>query len=184
MSKQRALQAHDQSSCQKTASGKKPLLNEYLVFMHVAIMPTTYESHGHKLGYCLYVIRSYCAACKAGCGLCTHFTGCLYMQYLHWGKGRPTPMPPTAKFCSWIPGMRPKREVSMIKPASNTHIEKLPRSEAEAQLKNERGDLRQIWKRVHRYVSHDRLTNLFECLRAAGREKAREEYKRKQKMKQ
>jgi hypothetical protein len=61
------------------------------------------------------------------------------MQYLHWGGGRLTPKPATSSFCSWIPGSRSKRKCSTVLPAGNLQIERLPRSDAEAKGKFDRG---------------------------------------------
>jgi hypothetical protein len=115
----------------------------------IFVQSTTMESHGHTLGMCKFIMRSYCAACKAGCGLCYHRAGLCWMQYLHWGEGRPTPKPCTAGFCSWVPGSRSARICSSLVPASSTHIEKLPGSEAEAKAKLERN----VQKNMHQGIS-------------------------------
>ena len=57
---------------------------------------TTMESHGHTLGVVTCVMRLYCAACKAGGGMCYHRWSLLWKQHNHWGEGRPTPRPTTA----------------------------------------------------------------------------------------
>ena len=61
------------------------------------------------------------------------------MQYLHWGEGRTTPKPATSAFYSWVPGSRSKRKCSTVLPAGNLQIERMPRSDQEAQAKLDRG---------------------------------------------
>jgi len=139
ISKQQASQTHDEKTRKKTPAGEKPLRAEYLVMMHLAILPTTHGSHGHTLGLCLRVMRSYCGLCKAGCGMCIHRAGCLWMQHAHWGEGRPTPKPPTTEFCSWIPGSKCKREFTTLLPASRASIMQLPGSNEEAKRRLENG---------------------------------------------
>ena len=141
VSKQRASQVRDEKTRNQTAFGEKPKLAEYLVMMQLMVEPTTMESHGHTLGVVTRVMRSYCAACKAGGGMCYHRSSLLWMQYNHWGEGRPTPKPATSAYCSWIPGSggRGKRTCSSIVPAGKLMIERLPRSETEAKSKLERG---------------------------------------------
>ena len=135
LSKQRASQTRDEKTRNKTDAGEKPLLAEYLVMMQVMVRPTTQESHGHTLGHVRHIMRSYCAACKAGCGMCYHRAGLLWMQHLHWGEGRPTPKPATSSFCSWIPGSRGPRNCSTLMPAGNLMIENLPQSNKDAKKK-------------------------------------------------
>ena len=187
MSKQRASQKHDETTRQKTAVGERPLLQEYLVMCQVAVQPTTNALDGHTLGRCTHVMRSYCAACKAGCGMCYHRAGLCWMQHLHWGEGRPTPRPSTVSYAPWIPGSRAKRECSTIVPAAELHIERLPRSNQEAKEREERGTKKNIHSGiaarydVHggdekkkallddpRYTSKERVKKLFQCLRAAS----------------
>jgi len=139
MSKQRASQCRDEKTRSKTDVGEKPKLREYLVMMQLMVERTTVEAHGHTLGLIARVMRSYCAACKAGGGMCYHRGSLLWMQHLHWGEGRPTPKPATSSYCSWIPGARSKRKCSTVEPAANMMIEKLPRSNADAQAKLDRG---------------------------------------------
>ena len=109
--------------------------------MQFMIEPATMESHGHTLGVVSSVMRSYCAACKAGGSMCYHRSSLLWMQYNHWGKRRHTPKPATSAFCSWIPGSggHSKRTFSTIVPAGKLIIEKLPCSETETNSKLERG---------------------------------------------
>jgi len=135
ISKQQASQTHDEKTRTKTPVGEKPKRAEYLVMMHLAIQPTTHASHGHTLGLCVHIMRSYCGLCKAGCGMCLHRSGCLWMQHCHWGEGRPTPKPSTADFCPWIPGSYCKRTCTTLLPASRTTLLRLPSSEAEAEKK-------------------------------------------------
>ena len=108
ISKQRASQNHDEKTGDKTKPGEKPKFREYLVIVQIAMTPTTDLSRGHTLGLCSHVMRSYCAACKAGCGMCYHRASLLWMQYLHWGEGRPTPKPSTIDFATWVPGSNAK----------------------------------------------------------------------------
>ena len=186
LSKQRTSNTRDEKTRNKTDAGEKPLLAEYLVMVQVMVRPTTQESHGHTLGHITNIMRSYCAACKAGCGMCYHRAGLLWMQHLHWGEGRPTPKPATSSFCSWVPGSRGPRNCSTLLPAGNLMIENLPTSNAEAKQKLERGrkynlkeglDARyDIFggdeKKMERlnnpeYTSISRIQHLFSCLRAA-----------------
>ena len=102
--------------------------------MQCMVVPTD----AHELGVITRVMRSYCASCKAGGGMCYHRASLLWMQYHHWGEGRPTPKPVTSAMCSWIPGSRPKRTCSSKVPAGKLMIEKLPRSLDEAKAKLER----------------------------------------------
>eukprot|EP00984_Skeletonema_dohrnii_P032075 scaffold25492_cov80-Skeletonema_dohrnii-CCMP3373.AAC.2 len=139
ISKQHASQTHDEKTRKQTPAGERPLRAEYLVMMHLAILPTTHASHGHTLGLCLRVMRSYCGLCKAGCGMCIHRAGCLWMQHLHWGEGRPTPKPSTAEFCTWLPGSNCDRTVTTLLPAARTSIMQLPGSNEEAKRKHEHG---------------------------------------------
>ncbi|KAL7523537.1 hypothetical protein ACHAWF_000560, partial [Thalassiosira exigua] len=184
VSKHVASQNHDQKTRNKTAPGEKPLASEYLVMVQVMVQRTTVESHGHTLGIISHMMRSYCAACCAGCGMCYHRASLLWMQHLHWGEGRPTPKPATSAFCSWIPGGRSERNCSTLEPATKLTIENLPASNAEAQAKLDRGrkyNLKEglsasydIYggdkKKLDRlnspaFASHARLENLFTCLR-------------------
>ena len=86
ISKQQAFQKHDEKTRNKTPVGEKPELEEYLVMFQLCVMPTTDASHGNTLGLVTHVIRSYCAACKAGCEMCNNKSGSLYMQFNHWGE--------------------------------------------------------------------------------------------------
>ena len=126
ISKQRASQTHDEATRNKTPFGEKPKPAEYLVLLQVGIAETTYASHKHDLGICTHIMRAYCGQCTAGCGMCTHKSGALWMQHLHWGEGRPTEQPATSNFCSWVPGCRAAHTCTTLEPASHTHIEKLP----------------------------------------------------------
>ncbi|KAL7554211.1 hypothetical protein ACHAWF_017633 [Thalassiosira exigua] len=135
LSKQNASQTRDEKTRSKTAPGEKPKLAQYLVAVQLLVRPTTVDSHGHTLGVVDRVMRSYCAACKAGCGMCYHRAALLWMQHLHWGEGRPTPKPATSSFCPWVRGSRSKRNCSTVEPASRMNIERLPRSNKEAEAK-------------------------------------------------
>ena len=90
ISKQRASQVRDEKTRNKTAPGEKPKLAEYLVMIQLLVQPTTIESHGHTLGIMTHVMRSYCATCKAGCGMFYHRALLHWMKHLHWGEYRPT----------------------------------------------------------------------------------------------
>ena len=107
----------------------------YFVTVQISVRPTTDTSHGHALGMCTHVMRSYCVVCKAGCGKCYHHASLLWMQHLHWGEDRPTPKPPTASFAPWIPGSRSTRSCTKLAPASRSHREKLPTSNKEEKQK-------------------------------------------------
>ena len=150
----------------------------------ISVKATTDSSHGHTLGCCSHVMRSYCAACTAGCGMCYHRAGLFWMQLLHWGEGRPTPKPSTSGFCSWNGG-RSERTCKTTEPASRANREKLPGSNEEAQKKLDNGVKRSMheglgakyevygsederWDKLNdaRYISKDRINNLFLCLRA------------------
>ena len=147
----------DKKTGNQTAIGEKPKIAEYLVMMQVSVHPTTVESHGHTLGAMVHVMRSYCASCKAGCGMCYHRRSLLWMQYLHWDEGRPTPTPATASFCSWVPGSHSKRNCSTIEPASKSTIEKSPRSETKAQAKVKHGRQSNMKEGLTWERSHDRV---------------------------
>ena len=123
----------DEKTRHKTSAGEKPSLAEYLVMMQVSVTPSTIESHGHTLGAVGHVMRSYCASCKAGCGMCYHREAALWMKHLHWGEGRTTAKPATALFCPWVPGFRSKHSCSTVEPVTNLNLEKLSRSNDEAQ---------------------------------------------------
>ena len=176
----------DEKTRHKTAAGEKPKLAEYLVMVQLAVRRTTVASHGHTLGVFTHVMRSYCAACKAGCGMCYHRASLMWMQHLHWGEGRPTPKPATASFCSWIPGSRAKRTCSSLVAAANLSIERLPHSNEEAKAKLDRNrqyNLREgvdarydvfagnekKWEALKNpeFVSAIRLARLFAALRSA-----------------
>ena len=145
LSKQRASQNHDEKTRNKTKAGEKPNFAEYLVMVQIAIRPTTDRSNGHTLGECSHIMRSYCAACKAGCGMCYHRASLLWMQHLHWGEGRPTPRPSTIDFATWVPGSNAKSRIcSTIVPASSQTIMKLPASTAEASKKLEKSNRRNV----------------------------------------
>ena len=122
ISKQRASQTRDEKTRNKTGYGEKPKLAEYLVLMQVMIEETTVESHGHTLGIAVRVMRSYCALCCAGLGMCNHKSACLWMQHLHWGEGRPTPKPVTSDYCTWIPGSGAKQNCLSVEPAHIMNI--------------------------------------------------------------
>ena len=139
VSKQWASQVRDEATRNQTGFGEKPKMAEYLVMMQLMVKPTTVESHGHTLGRVTRIMRSYCASCKAGGGMCYHRCSLLWIQLNHWGEGRPTPKPSTSAFCSWVPGSREKQTCSSFVPAGKLMIENLPRSEAEAKAKLERG---------------------------------------------
>ena len=191
ISKQQASQTHDETTRKKTPAGEKPLRAEYLVMMHLAIQKTTQASHGHTLGLVVRIMRSYCGLCKAGCGMCIHRSGALWMQHMHWGEGRPTPKPPTADFCPWVPGSNCERTCTTLLPACRTTIQKLPSSNEEARRKSESGhkktmhvgeSARYDWhggdKRVlaitnsQEYTSKERLMPLFLELQAATQEQS------------
>ncbi|KAL7552027.1 hypothetical protein ACHAWF_017125 [Thalassiosira exigua] len=188
LSKQVASQVRDAKTRKKTAHGEKPLSSEYLVMMQLLVSATTVESHGHTLGIISRIMRSYCGSCVAGCGMCYHRGALLWMQHMHWGEGRPTPKPTTSGFCPWIPGGRSKRNNTTLKPASTLIVEKLPRSNAEAQAKLDRGRKHNLREGLGasydvrggnerklgalsspEYVSAGRVGPLFRCLRAAQR---------------
>ena len=194
VSKQRASQVRDEQTRHKTPFGEKPKLAEYLVLMQCMVAPTTVEEHGHELGRMTRVMRSYCASCKAGGGMCYHRASLLWMQYHHWGEGRPTPKPVTSALCSWIPGSRAKRTCSSVVPAGKLMIEKLPRSLAEAKAKVERdrqynlqlgadarydvfggNEKKRKLLEDPAYTGADRVRHLFTKLRAAQRHKTNPE---------
>ena len=186
ISKQRASMKHDEATRNKTDPGERPNFAEYLVMVQISVKTTTDSTHGHTLGICTHLMRSYCAACKAGCGMCYHRGGVMWMQHLHWGEGRPTPKPATSSFCTWIPGSKGARSCSTIEPATKLHRLKMPRSNKEAEEKLKRG----VKKNMHQgisakydiyggdgskykkledpeYTSKLRLQKLFKCLRDA-----------------
>ena len=154
--------------------------------VQLMVVPTTDGSHGHTLGNCTRVMRSYCAACKAGCGMCYHRAGLLWMQHLHWGEGRPTPKPATSGFCSWIPGSRGKRNCSTLQSTCKLMVEQLPGSNEEERQKldqNRQYNLKEgidscyeifggdatKWEKLNNphYISHLRIENIFSLLRTA-----------------
>ena len=113
-------------------------LAKYLVLMQLSMALSTIKSHGHTLGAISHVMRSYCASCKAGCGMCYHREAALWMQRLHWGEGCPTAKPAIALFCSLVPGSHTKRSCSTVEPVTNLILEKVPRLNDEAQEKLDR----------------------------------------------
>jgi len=150
VSKQRASMNHDEKTRNKTEYGEKPKFAEYLAMCHLAVQPTTHESHGHTLGVCTRVLQSFCAQCKAGVGLCHHQGSLLQAQLLHWGEGRPTEKPSTIDYCSWVPGSKQSARTCTTKlPASEQHIMQLPGTNKEAKEKLERG----IKKNIHEGIS-------------------------------
>jgi len=143
MSKQRASQKHDEKTRNKTDAGERPNFSEYLVMAQLSVIATTEQSNGHTLGLCGHVMRSYCAMCKAGVGMCYHRGSLLWMQLNHWGEGRPTPKPATVDFCSWVPGSkRTQRSCSVLEPTTKLNIQQLPKSTADAKLMLEKGKKR------------------------------------------
>ncbi|EJK64607.1 hypothetical protein THAOC_14644, partial [Thalassiosira oceanica] len=186
LSKQVASMKHDEKTRTKTDPGEKPKRSEYLVLVQILIEPTTIDSHGHTLGICIRIMRSYCAACKAGCGLCYHRAGLCWMQQLHWGEDRPTPLPATSGFCSWFPGSQGPRSCSVIAPIVETNILQLPKSNEEAKLRLERGTKKNVNKgigakfdiysgdeekwatfKTSEYSSASRIESLFQALKEA-----------------
>lgn len=183
VSKQRASMKKDDKT---RKDGEQAKRQEYLVMMQLAkIIPTTAKSHGHTLGKCSHIMRHYCAQCVAGCGICYHHSSTLWMQYMHWGEGRPTPKPCTSDFSGWVPGSKADRSCSNKKLASLCGRVTLPNSEAEAKMKTEHGRVRSCQKgvpalfKVHesydkmamfddpRYSHPDRFLRLYACLEAA-----------------
>lgn len=186
ISKQRASMLRDEKTRKLTAVGEKPMLNEYLVLAHVRVKATDDGSHGHSLGECTHLMRSYCVGCKAGGGMCYHRAGLLWMQMLHWGEGRPTPKPATSDFCKWIPGSNGKRSCKTTMPASASVRMKLPESNKDAERKIKRGQKRNIWEgvparydvfggdqRIHdlinskEYITGEKVQRFFSALRNA-----------------
>ena len=190
LSKQRASMEKEEKTRKLTDVGERPMAKEYLVMAHILVKPTTDPSHGHSLGVCTHLMRSYCVECKAGGGMCYHRAALLWMQMLHWGEGRPTEKPPTAAFCSWVPGSRSQRSCKTTLPASESVRERLPRTNEEARERMNRGTKRSMWegvsakydvfggdKKKHalvnsaEYVAPARMTRFFECLRKAQKKK-------------
>ena len=184
LSKQRASMLKNQQTRKDTGYGERPEAKEYLVMAQLMVEPTTDPSHGHTLGLCTRVQRSYCAECKAGFGMCYHRAGLLWMQMLHWGEGRPTEKPATSDYCSWIPGSRTQRTCSTIQPAYAAVREKLPTSNAMAAAKTKRSQKKAMWEGLPatydiyggnerkratlddpEYLSKARIEKLFKCLR-------------------
>ena len=124
ISKQQVSMIRDEKTHNQTAMGKRSKFGEYLVMMQIGVHPTTIESHGHTLGVVGHAMHSYCASCKAGCVMCYHRGLLIWMQYLHFDEGRPTPKPVTISFCSWVPSSRSKRNCSNTNPVSKLKIEK------------------------------------------------------------
>lgn len=82
----------------KTVVGEKSKLLEYLVMAQVLVCPMTIDLHGHTLSIAGHVMCSYCTVCKAVLKICYYRGVLLWMQHLHWCKGRPTPKPATLLF--------------------------------------------------------------------------------------
>ena len=116
-----------------------------------------------------------------------HLGSLLWMQYLHWDEGRPTPKPATTVFCSWIPGSRSNRKCPTVIPVSHLRIEGLPRLNREVKAKLNRGQRYNMkkgldarynlfggdgkkWEMVNdpRFTSASRLGCLFGRLRLAN----------------
>jgi len=55
------------------------------------------QKHGHKLDILTHLKDSYCMTCAAGYGRCIHIAMALWIQYHHWGPGRPI-----ERFPPWI----------------------------------------------------------------------------------
>ena len=186
LSKQKASMKHDEAKPDSTR--EKPEFNDYLVMVQIATNATTYELHGHDLGECAHIMRSYCAYCKAGCGMCRHRAALLWMQHLHWSEHRPMAIerPPTSDFCSWIPGSQcSKRAASVNEPAKKCFRISLPSTNDEARKKLEVGRQRSCQKGVpaeyqlHKskskmakfksstYTSQERFSRLYKALRDA-----------------
>lgn len=121
--------------------------------------------------------------------MCTHRSGALWMQHIHWGEGRPTPKPATSDFCPWVPGSNSKRTCTTLLPASRTTMQKLPTSNEEAKRKRDSGHKKNMhagetarydWhggdERIlnvinsKEYTSKDRLMPLFLALQEASEE--------------
>ena len=186
LSKQKATMKTDESK--RNSSGDKPDLNDYLIMVQIAIHPTSYELHGHDLGECSHLMRSYCAKCKAGCGMCRHRAALLWMQHLHWSENRPTAIekPPTSDFCSWFPGSKcDKRSASVQEPSAKCFRIQLPSTDEEARIKLADGRNRNCQKgvparfQVHKskakmakfkssaYSNQNRFQRLYKALRDA-----------------
>ena len=186
LSMQKATMKTDESK--RNNSGDKPDLNNYLIMVQIAINPTSYELHGHDLGECSHLMRSYCVKCKAGCGMCRHRAALLWMQHLHWSDSRPTAIekPPTSDFCSWFPGSKcDKRSASVKEPSAKCFRIKLPSSDEQARSKLEDGRDRNCQKgvparfQVHKskakmakftssaYSNQNRFKQLYKALRDA-----------------
>ena len=72
LSKERAPQVRGEKTHHSPFFGEKPKLAEYLVMLQISVRLMTVKSHGHTLGVVGHVMRSYCALCKAGLGMCQH----------------------------------------------------------------------------------------------------------------
>ena len=72
LSKERVSQVRGKQTRHSTLFREKPKLAEYLVMLQISVRLMTVKSHGHTLGVVGHVMRSYCALCKAGLGMCQH----------------------------------------------------------------------------------------------------------------
>eukprot|EP00978_Attheya_sp_CCMP212_P022797 scaffold68574_cov83-Attheya_sp.AAC.1 len=136
LSKCRASMSTDEKTRPQTGMGERPKRAEYLVILQLLVEPTNVDRDGHSLGRITRIVQGYCASCCAGMGLCYHKALVLYMQYHHWGEGRPTPKPATIANCGWIAGSHGARSAKVTEPASNLACEKLPRTLEDAEERN------------------------------------------------
>lgn len=89
------------------------------------------EPPDHVLGVLMHVKFSYCGACTAGLMKCIHCAKTLWVQFHHWGPGRPVERPPTMDLCCWFhKGTAQPTDVRT--PVENMACAKLPRSLQEA----------------------------------------------------
>ena len=78
---------------------------EYPVILELRYEATSHLDCTHNLGVFVEVLRSYCAQCVAGAGLCRHKAERLWFQYHHWTDERHgIDMPSTIKACAWASG--------------------------------------------------------------------------------
>lgn len=105
LSKAIASMKTDEKTRNQTDDGEMCKRAEYPVILELRYEATSHLDCTHNLGVFVEVLRSYCAQCVAGAGLCRHKAERLWFQYHHWTDERHgIDMPSTIKACAWASG--------------------------------------------------------------------------------